>query len=92
MANESRQQQIYDNLRGQISGRLIRALDATEDDLANLSLGELINTLFLMHGDRGSLGNCNVSFGGALKIVGEKMMWHEPDTKAAVIEPEQQIN
>jgi hypothetical protein len=92
MANESRIQKIYDALRGQVSGRLVRALDAAEEDLETLSLGELINTLFLMHGDRGSLGNCNVSFGGALKIVGEKMMWHEPEAKPAVIEPEQRIN
>ncbi|MBZ5659877.1 MAG: hypothetical protein LAO08_05660 [Acidobacteriia bacterium] len=92
MANESRIQKMYDTLRGQVSARLMRALDATEEDLANLSLGELINTLFLIHGDGGSTGNFSVSFGAALKIVGRTMMWHEPDTKPAVIDPEQRVN
>ena len=92
MANESKEQKMYDTLRGQVSARLMRALDATEEDLANLSLGDLINTLFLIHGDGGSTGNFSVSFGAALKIVGRRMMWHEPDAKPAVIEPEQRVN
>lgn len=92
MANESTKQKMYDTLRGQVSARLMRALDATEEDLANLSLGELINTLFLIHGDGGSTGNFSVSFGAALKIVGRIMMWDEPDAKPAGIEPEERVN
>ena len=91
MANESRIQKMYDTLRGQVSARLMRALDVTEEDLANLSLGELINTLFLIHGDGGSTGNFSVSFGAALKMVGQQMMWHEPDTNVIGIEPAQRI-
>jgi len=70
MANESTTQRIYETLRGHVSARLMRALNATEDDLAKLSLGELINMLFWIHGDGGSTGNFSVSFGAALKIVG----------------------
>jgi hypothetical protein len=92
MANESTTQRMYDTLRGQVSARLMRALNATEEDLANLSLGELINTLFLIHGDGGSTGNFSVSFGAALKIVGRTMMWHEPDTTPAMVEPGQRVN
>ena len=92
MANESKIQKMYDTLRRQVSARLVRALDATEEDLANLSLGELINTLFLMHGDGGSTGNFSVSFKAALKIVGQTMMWHEPEMKAAIVEPEERVN
>jgi hypothetical protein len=89
---ESKKQKIYDTLRGQVSARLIRAMDIAEADIANLSLGELINTLFLMFGDGGSTGNFNVSFGAALKMVGQTMIWQEPDTKPAVVEPEQRVN
>ena len=92
MVNENKKQNIYDALRGQVSTRLMRALDGTEEDLANLSLGELINTLFLIHGDGGSTGNFSVSFGPALKIVGRTMMWHEPETKPADVEPEHRVN
>ena len=92
MPIEPTKQKMYDTLRGQVSARLMRALDATEEDLVNLSLGELINTLFLIHGDGGSTGNFSVSFGAALKIVGRIMMWYEPEAKPAVIEPEQRMN
>jgi hypothetical protein len=92
MASESKKQKMYDTLRGQVSARLMRALDATEEDLTNLSLSELINTLFLIHGDGGSTGNFSVSFGAALKIVGRIRMWHEPDAKPTVSEPEQRVN
>jgi hypothetical protein len=92
MANESTTQRMYDTLRGQVSARLMRALNATEEDLANLSLGELINTLFLIHGDGGSTGNFSVSFGAALKIVGRTMMWHEPDVTGTIQEVGQRVN
>jgi hypothetical protein len=92
MANESTTQRMYDTLRGQVSARLMRALNATEEDLANLSLGELINTLFLIHGDGGSTGNFSVSFGAALKIVGSTMMWHEPDVTGTIQEVGQRVN
>jgi len=89
---ESKKQKTYDTLRGLVSARLIRAMDIAEADIANLSLGELINGLFLMFGDGGSTGNFSVSFGTALKMVGQTMMWQEPDTKPPVIEPEKRVN
>jgi hypothetical protein len=93
MVNESRKQIMYDALRGQISVRLIRAMDVADVDIANLSLGELINTLFLMHGDGGSTGNFSVSFGAALKLVGADLMWQDPAAnKVAIIEPEQRVH
>jgi hypothetical protein len=72
-----------------VSRRLMRAVDISEADIANLSLGELINTLFLMHGDGGSTGNFSVSFGAALKIVGHAMMWQEPRVKPSIVDAEE---
>jgi hypothetical protein len=92
VANESQKQKMYDTLRGQVSKRLMRALDSSPENLENLSLGELINTLFLVHGALGSTGNFNVTFAAALKMVGQTMMWHEPDVKPTVAEPEQRVN
>jgi len=92
MANESRRKKIYDMLRAQVSARLMRTVDITETDIVNLSLGELINTLFLMHGDGGSTGNFSVSFGAALKMVGHTMMWQEPGVKPSIVEAEEPVN
>ena len=89
---EFKKLKIYGTLRGQVSARLIRALDVAEADIANLSLGELINMLFLMHGDGGSTGNFSVSFGAALKMVGQTMMWQEPKPAPSLIGPKQRVN
>lgn len=45
----------------------------------NLSLAQLINLLFLMHGDGGSTGNFVVSFAAALELVGAELIWHKPE-------------
>jgi hypothetical protein len=93
MPNEYRKQKIYEALRGQVSARLMRATGIAETDIANLSLGEIINTLFLIHGDGGSTGNFNVSFCAALKMVGADVMWLEPPAdNVAAVEPEQRVN
>jgi hypothetical protein len=39
MVNESQKKKIYDALRGQVSARLIRAMDIAEADIGTLSLG-----------------------------------------------------
>lgn len=49
------------------------------EDLMNLSLAQLINLLFLMHGDGGSTGNFVVSFAAALELVGAELIWHKPE-------------
>jgi len=90
MATESKQKN-YDAIRGQVSARIIRALDIGEADIAGLSLAELINTLFLIHGDSGSTGNFSVSFAATVKMVGRVLMWQEPETKVPVIEPPQRV-
>jgi hypothetical protein len=93
MSNESRKQKIYEALRGQVSARLMRATGIAGTDIENLSLGEIINTLFLMHGDGGSTGNFSVSFGAAMKMVGADLMWLEPPANnVAAVEPEQRVN
>jgi hypothetical protein len=93
MPNELKKQKIYAALRGQVSARLMRATGIAEPDVANLSLGEMINTLFLMHGDGGSTGNFSVSFGAAMKLVGADLMWLEPPANnVPAVEPERQVH
>jgi hypothetical protein len=61
MANEFRKQKLYDTLRGQVSARLVQTTGIAQEDIADISLGELVNTLFLMHGDGGSTGDFSVT-------------------------------
>ena len=84
ISNESKRQIAYDRLRKLTSGRVTRILGISEDDLETLSLGALINMLFLMHGDGGSTGNFNVSFSAAIDLVGTDLIWQEPVKKPVV--------
>ncbi len=80
MATES-QQKFYQVLRHHTTVRLVR-VHIADTDLASLSLGELINILFLLLGDSGSTGNFVSTFTAALKLVGSDLMWQEPDKVA----------
>jgi len=81
ISNDSKRQKTYLQLRKLASDRIARALGLTDEDLANLSLSQLINLLFLIHGDGGSTGNFTVSFAAALELVGADLVWHEPETE-----------
>jgi hypothetical protein len=76
--NDTKRQKAYAQLRKLISDRIARALGLADEDLVNLPLSELINLLFLIHGDAGSTGNFSVSFAAALELVGEELIWYEP--------------
>jgi hypothetical protein len=91
ISNEAKKQ-AYDRLRKLTSSRVVRTLGIADEDLEHLSLGALINILFLMHGDGGSTGNFGVTFAAAVELVGMDLMWHGPDSKPAAIEPEQRVN
>jgi len=91
ISNEAKKQ-AYDRLRKLTSDRVVRALGIEDEDVAHLSLGGLVNILFLMHGDGGSTGNFSVSFAAAVELVGMDLMWLQPDAKPAVVEPDQQVN
>lgn len=77
--NDTKRQKAYARLRKLTSGRIARALGLADEDLAKLSLSQLINLLFLMHGDSGSTGSFNVSFSAAVELVGAELIWHKPE-------------
>ena len=91
ISNEAKKQ-AYDRLRKLTSDRVVRALGIEDEDVAHLSLGGLVNIIFLMHGDGGSTGNFSVSFAAAVELVGMDLMWLQPEAKPAVVEPEEQVN
>ena len=72
---------MYEQLRILSTGRIARALGLADEDLASFSLSQLINLLFLMHGDTGSTGNFNVSFATAIELVGAELVWQVPETE-----------
>ena len=78
--DDTKRQSAYNRLRKLTSDRVVRALGLADEDLMNLSLSQLINLLFLIHGDGGCTGSFNVSFSAALELVGAELIWQEPET------------
>ena len=87
ISNDTKRQEAYDRLRKLTSDRIARALGLAAEDLVHLSLSQLINLIFLMHGDQGSTGNFNVSFAAALELVGAELVWHGPETEEVGVGP-----
>lgn len=79
ISNVPQRQKACYRLRKLTSDRLARSLGLADQDLANLSLSQLINLIFLLHGDAGSTGNFSVSFAAAVELVGPELMWQEPE-------------
>ena len=86
IANETKRQAAYSRLRKLTAGRVIRALDIPEEDVETLSLGALINILFLLHGDGGGTGNFSVSFSAAIDLVGTDLIWQEHVKQPVVVQ------
>jgi hypothetical protein len=85
--NDTKRQKAYDRLRKLTSDRIGRALSFSDKDLAKLSLAQLFNLIFLIHGDTPSTGNFNVSFVTALELVGPELVWYEPEMeKVSVVQ------
>jgi hypothetical protein len=78
--------QAYDQLRKLVSNRVARALDMTDKELDGLSLAQLINMLFLLHGDGGSTGNFSVTFGTVMELIGADLLWHDPETVSTAVQ------
>ena len=85
ISNDTKREKAYYRLRKLTSERIARGLGLVDEDLVSLSLSQLINLLFLMHGDGGSTGNFNVSFAAAVELVGTELIWPVPETEKVAV-------
>lgn len=68
---------IYVQFLKSLRGRVSKALNCTEAEVSSLTLAELLNTVFLLHGVYGSIGDFNTTFWGMKKLVGDQI-WADP--------------
>jgi hypothetical protein len=60
--------------------RIALALRLDENDFPILSVGDLLNILFLMHGQYGCVGNYNVTLRALHTLLGD-LLWVQPESK-----------
>jgi hypothetical protein len=73
-------EQIHQQILKTMRKRIARIIDVPEGDL-NVSLGHLINILFLLEGEHQSVGEFWPSFSAVHKLIGRELLWAEPEAE-----------
>ena len=77
--SEDAKQQVYKSILKTISKRLEQAIPgSSESTFADLSLAAVLNLLFLLRGEWGSIGDYMTTQRAVRALVGDDLMWVEP--------------
>ena len=85
MSNDEKAKQvIYQYLLKSTQKRLAQAIPGSnEEAFAHLSLAAILNVLFLLRGEWGSLGEFVTTLKALRALVGDDLLWCEPQTSTA---------
>jgi len=86
--SENARQNVYQSLLKTASKRLEQAIPGSDGAFAQLSLAALLNLLFLLRGEWGSIGDFVTTQRAIRAVVGDELLWAEPkdSTPSAAIE------
>jgi hypothetical protein len=71
-------QNVYQHILKAANRRLEQAIPGSEGAFADLSLAALLNLLFLIRGDWGSIGDFGTTQRALRASVGDDLLWAEP--------------
>lgn len=71
-------QNVYQSILKTTNRRLELAIPGSEGAFAYLSLAALLNLLFLMRGEWGSIGDYVTTQRAVRALVGDELLWAEP--------------
>lgn len=71
-------QTVYQNILKAVGKRLEQAIPGSEGAFAHLSLAALLNLLFLIRGEWGSIGDFVTTQRAVRALVGDELLWAEP--------------
>ena len=74
---------MYENVLKAANRRLEPVIPGSEGAFAHLSLAALVNLLFLMRGEWGSIGGLVTTQKALLASVGDDLLWAEPQKTPA---------
>ncbi len=77
--SEDARQNVYQSILKTASKRLEQAVPgSSEDTFAHLSLAAILNLLFLLRGEWGSIGEYVTTQRAIRAVVGDELLWAEP--------------
>jgi hypothetical protein len=71
-------QNIYEQILKTANKRLEQAIPGSDGSYAHLSLGRLLNLLFFLRGEWGSIGDFWTTHQALRAIVGDDLLWADP--------------
>ena len=71
-------QNIYEQILKTTNKRLEQAIPGSEGAFTDLSLGRAMNLLFFLRGEWGSIGNFMTTHQALRALVGDDLLWLEP--------------
>jgi hypothetical protein len=75
---EDRKQSLYQNILSAANRRLEQAIPGSEGAFAHLSLAAVLNLLFLLRGEWGSIGDYVTTQRTLRALIGDDLLWGEP--------------
>jgi len=79
-------QNVYLHILKTAQRRLEQTIPGSEGAFASLSLSAVLNMLFLLRGEWGSIGDFATTQRALRAIVGDDLLWSEPKTSPAPVE------
>ena len=79
---ETSEQNIHQHILRLASRRLEQAIPGSEGAFGDLSLAAVLNLLFLMRGDWGSIGDYVTTLKALTAVVGEDLLWAKPQVSS----------
>jgi hypothetical protein len=77
-------QNIYQQILQAANRRLEQAIPGSEGAYAHLSLGRILNLLFLLKGEWGTIGDFWTTHQALRAVVGDDLLWAEPEKSSPV--------
>ena len=77
-------QNVYEHILKAANRRLERAIPGSEGAFADLSLGAVVNLLFLTRGEGGSIGDFVTTQRALRASVGDDLLWADPQNSPPV--------
>lgn len=78
----SARQTVYQSILKTAHKRLEQAIPGSDGAFARLSLAALLNLLFLIKGEWGSIGDYVTTQKAVRALVGDELLWAEPEPPA----------
>jgi hypothetical protein len=81
---DAKKQNVYEEILKVANRRVEGAIPGSEGAFTHLPLGAVLNLLFLIKGEWGSIGDFTTTFKALRATVGDDLIWAEPSKQRPV--------